>query len=51
MSNLLAGKKGIIFGALDQQSIAWESSRTLRSGRCTNRVDQRTGRHADGRNQ
>lgn len=24
MSNLLAGKKGIIFGALDQQSIAWK---------------------------
>ena len=24
MTNLLAGKKGIIFGALDQQSIAWK---------------------------
>ncbi len=24
MNNLLAGKKGIIFGALDQQSIAWK---------------------------
>ena len=24
MSNLLTGKKGIIFGALDEQSIAWK---------------------------
>ena len=24
MSNILAGKKGIIFGALDSQSIAWK---------------------------
>ena len=24
MNNLLAGKRGIIFGALDEQSIAWK---------------------------
>ena len=25
-NNLLAGKKGIIFGALDEKSIAWETA-------------------------
>jgi enoyl-[acyl-carrier protein] reductase I len=33
MSNLLAGKKGIIFGALDPQSIAWKvAERCVESG-------------------
>src|SRR5690242_11441723 len=26
MNNLLAGKKGIIFGALDEKSIAWKTA-------------------------
>src|SRR3546814_1599607 len=31
LHNLLQGKKGIIFGALDEHSIAWQAARSIKA--------------------
>ena len=47
--NLLKGKKGIIFGALNDQSIAWKTAIQAHAQERVG-IDQCTGGHAHGRN-
>ena len=46
--NLLKGKRGIISGALDQNSIAWKVAEKAHEQGATFTVDQRSYRNADG---
>ncbi len=48
--NLLKGKKGIIFGALDERSIAWITALRCHEEGAEIITHQCAGGYADGRN-